>query len=351
MITDKKITPDIEHCLTFVQFDDYAKGRLAPEEMEALRQHMEKCPDCRDIYEALKELDEEYLTEAITELDTRIDSRAEAIRTEDTVEDKRPAKGSVIKAVFKYAAAAAVAGLCIWGASRFVADNAHPGGTVADDVENTGQPQNGIRRHHGEASPIAEPRQSGEPEDDITSIGSVIQASPNITLGAQQETVGQQPENSPAAVPADMQKPQADPGAARETKPAQAEQAKKTEEKPRQDNGSAAAGEEMITRGIDIPGSGEPAKVVNAEKVEKLMADADKYYSEHNYTVAKAVLERIMDEDPGNNEALRMLALCDYNLKNYGQSLRNLRRVKPKDEMDKRELEDYIDECIRHINY
>lgn len=336
MTRDKEQITTNGQCPEIDRLEDYAKGRLSVEEAEAIRQHIEVCADCREIYEAFKEADCDFVTAAVDDINSRIDSRTAAI-------DGKENKGRIIKMAIKYAAAAVVAGLCIMYVSKY-SDQAHNADTVADDIEC--QDVTGSGMHH---------RQSEQPATDVQS---------DINANKPSEEV-KQPAEKPAAEPVavvtnnDSKKPsdKTTPAAdnSKQSKPVsgdkkQSGNSTKKENVTKTDDLQDEFEAGMVTRGVSITKPNSD-KVVNVDKVEKLMVDAVRFYDEGNYTVAKAVLERIVDEDPNNNEALKKLGLCDYKLKNYGQSLKNLRRVAPKDEQERREIEGYIDDCLKHINY
>ena len=357
MITNKEITtPNNGQCLTFVQFDNYAKGRLTDEESAAVRQHIETCSDCREVYEALKDVDVDFLEEATAELTDRIDARVadmerdaamqdnapkqdaapkqdNAVKESNTIEMENANKGRIVKMVFKYAAAAAIAGVCIWFASRYVGNVHTDGNTVADDLVQQDATQGGSRHRQTEV-PQTETQSNAQTD---------VAAQPETPASTTNQTANpQQPEKTDQT--ATNTKTQGKTDTPKSDVPQKSDNATKTD--ALQDEFEAG----VVTRGINIA---KPStdKVANTDKVEKLMLDAERFINEKNYTVAKAVLERIVDDDPDNNEAVKKLAICDFNLHNYGQSLKNLRRVTPKDETEKREIDGLIDECLKRISY
>ncbi len=340
------ITPNSNtQCLTFAQFDDYVNGRLSPEEAEAVKQHIDCCSDCREVFEAFEELDENFVDEAVAELNARIDARTAAMDSKDSkdntktpvVEDKTE-KGRTVKLVFKYAAAAALAGVCIWVASQYVTVSNSVGNTVADDLVVQDVSQDGMRKSRQSEVPMAETQSSDAQQADA----DLQQDSDNPATPA---AVASEQENTQKPTPAkstDTPKKQ--------DKTTNTNNSKKSNNATKTDALQDEFEAGVVTRSISItkPNS---EKTVDTDKVEKLMVDAERFYNEKNYTVAKAVLERIVDEDPSNNNAIKKLAICDYHLGNYGQSLKNLRRVVSKDEQERREIEGYIDECLKHVNY
>ncbi len=349
MITDnRQITTSNGQCPDYGKLEALANGTLTPEESASIQKHLDTCADCKEIYDAIKEADADFVEAALLEINDRIDKRAAAIDGSQAVSGGEPSqtdapKGRIVKLVARYAAAAAIAGFCIWSASQYIhRDN--DGGNVADDIEQHSAPQDGMLHEQTDAVVAEQPDNSAAVKPDAGATQQGKAADAEVKTETPAEVTGQKPapkQPEKKTTPSDNKPSQ---GKVAEDKPQKTDNVTKTDDL--QDEFEAGT----VTRGISITKPGTE-KVVNTDKVEKLMVDAVRFYDEGNYTVAKAVLERIVDEDPGNNDAVKKLALCDFYLHNYGQSLKNLRRVVPKDEKERREIEGYIDECFKHMNY
>lgn len=325
MMDNEQITTSNGQCPAYEQLEAYVKGILAPEEAAAIERHLQECADCREICDAIKEADADFVDAAIPEINSRIDSRVASMDGKVVAEGNNAPKGRIIKAVFKYAAAAAVAGLCIWLTPKLVSNG--NSGSVADDTEI----HDDARRHKQPELPTI-----GQPE---STTPSTQEQEPAAAAEQKAETT-----STNTTVSTDSPKRQGKTDAPKTDNSQKQGNATKTD--ALQDEFEAG----VVTRGANIA-KPNTDNVVNTDKVEKLMVDAVRFYDEKDFTVAKALFERIVEEDPSNNDALKKLALCDYNLGNYGPSLKNLRRVTPKDETEKREIDGLIDECLKRISY
>lgn len=290
------VCPDIE------KLEKLAQGKLPDNEAAAIRQHLSGCSNCRDLYEALQEVDNDFVDSALPEINSRISLRAEQIKTN---------KGKVVKMIVKYVAAASIAGVCAWGISN-VADSDQYNNDfslVQEDVKET-------------------PNNSDEASSQnqlVVEKSEKTEETAQQTTNANNESTSQKKNQMPV-----------------ENVPSKRSDPTKTTEP------------EIVVRGGESIKGGNMGRTrstisVDTIKVNKLMSAAMILFEGGEYYEAKEAFEDILNEDPNNNKAIKCLAICDFNLKYYSQALQNFKRVKPSSTKECREIDDYIEECNKNI--
>lgn len=293
------VCPDIE------SLEKLAQGKLPDDQAVEIRQHLSECSNCRDLYEALQDVDNDFVNSALPEINSRISSRAEQIKSN---------KGKVVKMIAKYVAAASIAGVCAWGIS-----NIDDKGNSNNDFSLVQEEEVKTPQKNDEASSPNQP---------------IIESSEKKEEASQPTTSNDTKESTSVS----QKKNQV---------PVENVPSKRSEPSKDSETEIVVRGGESV-KGVNT-GRSRSTISVDSIKVNKLMDAAMILFEAGEYYEAKEAFEDILNEDPNNNKAIKRLAICDFNLKYYSQALQNFRRVKPSSTKECREIDDYIEECNKNI--
>ncbi len=291
------INMNILTCPDFEDIEKLLRGELSQKKRTEVSEHIEKCPDCKEIYETLKELGVEQVQEASERINEKIDKRAQSVSPKK--------KNTKVFSLFKYAAAAAVVGIAYLGIKNLKSDPETTfSGTVAvnDDEPNTSTPTQEI---------VAEE----EPKTLQVNEDEVITSSPSKENTIEKKEIKE----------------------------------KKTPEKPKTQ--TPAIEKEEITRGGNVVPVTRTLQDGNVDtaKINSKMAKAIKLMQQEEYFDAKEYLEDIINLIPQDHKALKNLAICNFKLKYYRQAVSIFKKLKPKNEEEKLEIEKYIEECTQNL--
>ena len=290
------INMNILTCPDFEDIEKLLRGELSQKKRIEVLEHIEKCSDCKEIYETLKELGVEQVQEASERINQKIDKRAQSI--------SHKKKNTKVFSFFKYAAAAAVVGLAYFGIKNLKSDPETTfSGTVAvnDDEPNTSPAQEILSEEESKTPQINEEE--------------VITSSPS------KENSIEKKETKEKVIPVKTRTQEPTPE------------------------------KEELTRGgkiIPVTRTLQEGNVDTA-KINSKMAKAIKLMQQEEYFDAKEYLEDIINLIPQDHKALKNLAICNFKLKYYRQAVSIFKKLKPKNEEEKLEIEKYIEECTQNL--
>lgn len=288
---------EITECPEFEQLEALVAGKLPADEAEKISMHLQQCGDCRELYESIKELGTDYIDDVTEKINAKIDKRAAVING---------TKKSVVFTLSKYAVAAAIVGVGIFGVYK-LSDKTQP--TVTDSaVAVSEQEDNQEVAVIEEQNVVAEESvqvKSNDKKPDISWEDEVSYAKRSGNNRHEAQVVS---DNTVTLRGTDSKEVT-----------------------------------EQLTRSTKV-------KNVDVEKINSKLASATKFMSEGEFFDAKDELEDILNQDPENQIALKKLGICNMNLKYYNQAINVFKRIKVSDTIEKREIDGYIKTCTENLN-
>jgi len=275
-------------CPSCEQLEQLAFGKMPMCEQQEMLDHISNCRECRDIYEAFKEADPVSVDAAEREIGSRIDARISQLRSGKS-------SGRVIKLVAKCAAAASIVGLGIWAVN-----NMDTGKSVMDD------------------NAVAYTDFEGKADDavDVSDAGN-IEAPSRMSMNISDRKCDVHNDDNTPVIRA------------------------------------AESGSEVLTCGgaasTVIPQAQVPKTKVDNAMVSAMLNDASQLIVKGEYLDAKDIVEDALNQDPDNNKGLRLMGICNLNLKYYSNAISCFRKVKPATKAEAEQIANYIKECEDHL--
>lgn len=293
-------------CPDFTELEQLQQGQVPEPRASQLMEHIRQCADCRDVYEALNEYGTSFTSQIEDQINSRIDARVESVSKTMT------GNGRIIKMVAKYAAAASIVGLGVWGVVRMGAGSS----SGFDNADFSAV----------EASAVVPLKTATE---DIT------QESSTSDDGNSEDLYLSAPEKKQTATPATKTEPAA-PVQSQADKP-------KTKSEPVAEPVEEVSDQGVVlSRGLSVTPS--VPKADNPELLQKI-ADGKALIDSGQYEKAKEIFEDIVDHNPRNSAALKNLGICNMNLGLKRRAIDNFKHVTPANDAEAQEIQQLIDKC------
>ncbi len=278
------------NCISVELLEQLAHGNVPIDRQQQMMDHISHCRDCREIYEAFKQADAEAVDRAEREIGALIDERVSMTKAE------KPA-GRIIKLVAKYAAAASIVGIGIWGFIKI---------------------DSGKYSLHNDSEAYLDVDESWRDatEDIKSEVADASDAPVNrsLKIGAGNSKVD---DNTPVLRNLDDES------------------------------------DKIVTRGNNqksaLPSHSSQQIRIDEAKVSQMISEANQLLVSGEYLDAKDILEDAINQDPKNSKALRLLGICNLNLKYYSNAIDCFKKVKPASKAEAEQIANYIKECEEKI--
>ncbi|MCQ2250865.1 MAG: tetratricopeptide repeat protein [Bacteroidales bacterium] len=278
-----KAIVNVSKCPSCEKLEQMAFGTLPEGEHQMVLEHINSCSECRDIYEAFKGYDKKTIDDAEQEIGALVDDRLKHLK------EGKP-QGRIVKMVAKYAAAASIVGLGVWGFNHM--DTGKSGADLSE---------------FSVTIPDAAFDSPDALQEQVAINDDVQRKGLDINVGSHRE------DNTPVI--------------------------------------RASEGDNTIlTRGNEsaatvVPNKQKQQVKVDNEKIQQIVSEANQMIVLGDYLDAKDILEDAINQDPKNSKALRLLGICNLNLKYYSNAIDCFKKVKPASKAEAEQIANYIKEC------